>query len=59
MLNPKIDEDTLYSMQDVAEMLGVTRFTVMRWNKKGSLKFKKIFGRNYISGKELLQTMKL
>ncbi len=48
-----LHKDNFFSTSQVAEILGVTRITVFRWIKEGTLKAEKI-GRNYVISHEEL-----
>lgn len=51
----KIDPDLVYSLREVAQMLGLAYGTVLKLKKDGKLKWLKIGGKYYVHGKYVLE----
>ncbi len=50
------EDINIYNVEEIAELFGVNRMTVYRWNKNGLLRLKKI-GKRYYAQKKDLETL--
>lgn len=56
-VKPNVNPTHRYSIKETAELLGVNRHTILRWMRRGLMRFgiRKVNMRKYVTGLEIMR----